>query len=88
MSITSAIVLFAVLWFLCMLLVLPFGVRSQEEAGDVTPGTPSGAPEKPMIGKKMRWATIGAAIGWLVVYGVIEGRVITQEDIRMLQPFD
>ena len=88
MSITSAMVLFAVLWFLCMLLVLPFGVRSQGEVGDVTPGTPSGAPEKAMIGKKMRWATIGAVVGWLAVYGVIEGRVITQEDIRALQPFD
>jgi len=88
MSITSAMVLFAVLWFLCMLLVLPFGVRSQGEVGDVTPGTPSGAPEKAMIGKKMRWATIGAAIAWMAVYGVIEGEVITRADIRMLQPFD
>ena len=39
MSITSAMALFAVLWFLCMLLVLPFGVRSQGEAGEIAPGT-------------------------------------------------
>ncbi len=88
MSITSGLALFAVLWFLCMLLVLPFGVRSQEEAGDVAPGTPLGAPEKAMIGKKMRWATIGAVIGWCVIFGVIEGRVITQDDIRQLAPFE
>ena len=88
MSITSAIVLFAVLWFLILLMVLPLGVRSQDEAGDVTPGTPAGAPENAMIGKKLRWATIGALIMWGLIYGVIEGRVITRDDIRQLQPFD
>lgn len=88
MSITSALALFAALWFLCMLLVLPFGVRSQDEAGEIAPGTPAGAPEKPMIGKKMRWATIGAVVAWCAIYAVIEGRVITQEDIRQLAPFD
>ncbi len=88
MSVTSALVLYAVLWFLILLMVLPLGVRSQEEAGEVEPGTPASAPETPMVGRKMLWATGLAAVAWAVVFGVIEGRVITHEDIRWLAPFD
>ena len=88
MSITSGMVLFAVLWFLALFIVLPLGVRSQDEAGDITPGTPAGAPEKAMMGRKMLWATIGATVGWIVLFGIIEGGLITNEDIRALAPFD
>ena len=38
MSITSAIVLFAMIWFVALLVALPIGLTTQEEAGDVTPG--------------------------------------------------
>lgn len=88
MSITSGIVLYAVLWFLILLMILPIGIRSQQDAGKIVPGTPAGAPENPMIGRKMLWATGLAVVGWLMIFGVIEGRVITHEDIRGLAPFD
>ncbi len=88
MSFTSALVLYAVTWFIVLLMLLPVGVRSQEEAGDVAPGTPAGAPETPMIGRKMLWATGVAAIVWLAIFCVIEFRVITRDDIRNLAPFD
>lgn len=88
MAVTSGLVLYAVLWFLALLIVLPFGVRSQEEAGEIEPGTSAGAPADPRIGRKMLWATLGAAAAWLVVFGVVAGGVITREDIRVLAPFD
>jgi predicted secreted protein len=88
MSITSAIVVYAVLWFIIMLMILPIGMRSQQDVGRVEPGTPASAPDNPMIGRKMLWATGLAFVGFLIVYGVIEGRVITRDDIRMLAPFD
>ena len=58
MSITGALVLFATLFFLVLFLLLPWGHRSQEEAGEVVPGTPAGAPDQPMMTKK---ALIAAA---------------------------
>ncbi len=88
MSITSGIVLYAVLWFISLFIVLPIGVRSQDEAGDVAPGTPAGAPENPMIGRKMLWATVAAAVCWIIAFAVIEGGIIDNEDIRGLAPFD
>lgn len=67
MSITGALVLFATLFFLVLFLLLPWGHRSQEEAGEVVPGTPAGAPDRPMMTKK---ALIAAAISALLVLGI------------------
>ena len=44
MTITGAVVLFAVIWFVSLLVALPIGIRTQGEAGNVAPGTPSSAP--------------------------------------------
>ena len=38
MTVTGAIVLFAVIWFVALLVALPIGVTTQEEAGEITPG--------------------------------------------------
>jgi predicted secreted protein len=87
MSITSALVLYAVLWFLTMLMILPLGVKSQAEAGEVEPGTPAGAPDQPMIGRKMLWATGVSAALWAVLFWIIEGGVVTREDLELFSPF-
>lgn len=81
MSITSAIVLFAVCWFLILFMVLPLFMRSQEEAGNVEPGTPPGAPDQPMIKKKLIWTTIAAAIAWVILFTIIQIGVISVADI-------
>jgi predicted secreted protein len=88
MSVTSGIVLFAVLWFLVLLMLLPVGVRSQQDAGRVEPGTPPGAPAGAFFRRKALWTTVTAAALWVVVYVVVEGRIITHEDIKHLAPFD
>ena len=71
MTITGAIVLYAVLWFLVLYVALPQGVRSQSEAGEVAPGTPASAPENPMLRRKIIWTTIVTTVLWAVAVGVI-----------------
>jgi predicted secreted protein len=71
MTITAAIVLYAVLWFLALFVALPIRVRTQGEDGNVVPGTPASAPSDPMIGKKMFWVTIIATILWAILASVI-----------------
>ncbi|MGF1659514.1 MAG: DUF1467 family protein [Rubrimonas sp.] len=88
MSVTSGLVLFAVLWFLILLMLLPIGVRSQEEAGHVEPGTPPGAPAGAFFRRKALWTTGLATVAWLCVVFVVEGGLVTHEDIRWLAPFD
>jgi predicted secreted protein len=64
MTITGAIVLFTVIWFLALLVALPIGVRTQGEAGEITPGTPASAPADPMIGRKLFWVTVVTLVLW------------------------
>ena len=61
MTITAAIVLFAVIWFLTLFVVLPIGLRTQGEDGEVVPGTPSSAPANPRLRRKFFWVTLIAA---------------------------
>ena len=45
MSITSALVLLAVCWFMTLFIVLPLMTRTQADAGKIVPGTHASAPE-------------------------------------------
>jgi predicted secreted protein len=44
MQIGSAVALYFVIWWLTLFAVLPFGVRSQHETGEVVAGSDPGAP--------------------------------------------
>ena len=81
MSITSGIVLYSVFWFIALYMILPLFVRSQEEAGKVEPGTPAGAPDQPMMKKKLIWTTIAASIAWVAAFAFIESEIVTVADI-------
>ena len=90
MTSTGAIVLFAVTWFMVFFCVLPVRFTSQDEAGEVVPGTPKSAPSGNVVGRKawvttwiavMVWAAICAVIVWggigiddLDVFGVMPKR--------------
>ena len=76
MGIGSIIAVYFVVWWVVLFAVLPFGVRTQEETGDVTLGTTSSAPARPLLIRKAIATTIVAAIVvggmWIAVdvYGV------------------
>ena len=57
MQITSALVLLAVIWFMVLFLVLQFRITSQEESGEVVPGTPASAPVNLQLKKRLLWVT-------------------------------
>ncbi|ABL70269.1 MULTISPECIES: DUF1467 family protein [Paracoccus] len=82
MSLTGGIVLYAVLWFLVLFVLLPIGQQSQADVGQVTPGTPAGAPHEPKLKKKVLWATLIAALIWGVIAYVIVAGVITRADLE------
>lgn len=81
MSVASAIVLFAVIWFLTLFVALPIGVRTQGEDDAVVPGTPSSAPTDPMIRKKLFWVTIIAAAIWTPLCAFILWGGVSVRDI-------
>ena len=81
MTITAAIVLFSVIWFMVLFIALPLRMQSQEEAGDVVPGTPASAPADPKLRKKFFWVTVVAVVLWVPLVWVIMSGLITIEDI-------
>jgi predicted secreted protein len=60
-SFPLAAAIFLTIWFTVLFAVLPFGVRSQHETGDVAPGTDPGAPAAPRLLAKALWTTAIAA---------------------------
>ena len=81
MNPVSAFVLFAVIWFVTLLVALPIGLTTQEEAGEVVPGTPASAPVDAMIPRKLLWVTLVSLGVWGAISAVILWGGITVEDI-------
>jgi len=62
MSLTGAIIVFVLAWWISFFAVLPIGVKGQREDGSTIPGTEEAAPKNPMLMKKVIWATGGAVV--------------------------
>lgn len=70
MNVTGALALYFIIWWLTLFAVLPIGVRSQEEAGEVVPGSEIGAPAKARMGFKVLLTTaISIPVFLLVWFG-------------------
>ncbi|MBB6310119.1 DUF1467 family protein [Xanthobacter tagetidis] len=86
MSPLTFLAIYFIVWWVTLFAVLPWGVRSQAESADITPGTDPGAPVRPLLLKKLIATTVVAAIitGGLI-YLVTSG-VVSMDDFPM--PFD
>lgn len=85
MNLTGGIVLFASIWFLTLFVVLPFGQRSQADAGEVVAGTHAGAPsDMASWRRKLVITTLVTTAIWGVIAFVILGDYITRDDISQL----
>ena len=81
MGITSALVLFFVIWFLVFLIALPIRLETQGDVGEVEPGTHAGAPTNPKL-KKKAWITTGiSAVICIMITTVILSGNLTIHDI-------
>ncbi len=81
MGITSALVLFAVIWFMTFLIVIPIRLETQGDRGEVVPGTHAGSPEVHNLRRKA-WITTGVSVAlWIVIASIILTGTITVRDI-------
>ena len=76
MTIGAALVLYAVIWFMVLFIVLPLRLQTQDESGQIVPGTPASAPTNPNLKRKALIVTIAASIIWCVAAGLIVYDVI------------
>lgn len=87
MPIVTAVAIYFVLWWLCLFLVLPFGVRGQHEEGEVVKGSEPGAPTMARMKRKVLQTSILAAVVWIVVVVIIKFHLITLDSIPFIPDF-
>jgi predicted secreted protein len=90
MSITTSIAIFALIWWVTLFTVLPFGIRSQHEAGSegeppMAPGTDPGAPAHFSLGRKLLWTTVVSAVIYAACYVVYVEHLVTIDGL--MAPF-
>ena len=74
MSTAVVFAIYFILWWLSLLIVLPWGAHSQDESGDITPGTDPGAPSMHRVKGKLVWATAIATVLFADSVGGLCGR--------------
>jgi predicted secreted protein len=88
MSITLGIALFFIIWWTTLFAVLPFGVRTQGESGDVVPGTPASAPTLPRMRRLFLINTLVAIVVFILVWICIHYGIITPDTLPNPIPRD
>lgn len=74
--------IYFIIWWVVLFAVLPWGVRSQEEAGDdMAAGTDPGAPSVPRLLMKVMWTTIVATAIFAAFYISYVYRLVTIEGL-------
>lgn len=79
MSVGLGLALYFMIWFLTLFVVLPFGVRTQGEAGEVVPGTPASAPAAPRLLRIFTINTIVASVVFAALLGLLASGVLDVE---------
>ena len=65
MTITSAIVLLSVYWFIILFIVLPINVTTQNDERNIIEGTAPSSPVNPNLKRKFSITTIVSIILWI-----------------------
>ena len=84
MTWTTALAIYFVAWWIMLFAVLPFGVRSQHEAGEVVPGTDPGAPVMPRLVRVVVLNTIITAVLCGIFFWLFLTRRLTFDDLATL----
>jgi predicted secreted protein len=77
MTLTTALAAFFLIWWVTLFAVLPWGVRSQHEGAEMTPGTDPGAPINFRLGRKLLWTTAVAIVIYGAGYAVYSQHFVT-----------
>jgi len=82
----SLFAVYFVIWWLVLFAMLPFSLRTQDEAGDVTLGTVPSAPEGPHMLRAFIRTTIVSAVIFAFLYWLTRGLGLGIDDIPRFIP--
>ncbi len=86
-SFIFGVAIYGIIWFLTLFMVLPWGVVSQEEHGEIMPGSSESAPAQPRIVKKLLITTGVSAVFYLIVYWLLSSGALAELDLPFIPDF-
>jgi predicted secreted protein len=84
MATSTVIAIYFIIWWVVLFAVLPWGVHSQQESGEVAPGTDPGAPVAHRIGRKLIYTTVVASVIFGILYAVYVLDLIPYEFLKQI----
>jgi predicted secreted protein len=87
-TVAFAIAIYLIIWWVVLFAMLPIGVRTQAEEGEVSPGTTESAPHRPRLLAKMAATTVVASVVFAVVYLIVAHHLIALDDIPFFPRFE
>ena len=69
MAVSTSVAIYFIIWWVVLFAVLPWGIRSQVESGEVVPGSDPGAPALPKLWSKVIWTTVVSAVIFAALIG-------------------
>jgi predicted secreted protein len=83
-TLSTGFAIYFVVWWIVLFLTLPFGVRSQHEDGESSPGTDPGAPIASQMGRKLIWTTALSAVIFAIAVWAYNADLLSIERLSKL----
>jgi predicted secreted protein len=84
MAVSTSLAIYFIIWWLVLFAVLPFGIRSQVESGEIVPGSDPGAPSLPKLLSKMIWTTVVSVVVFSLLQIIYRYRLVGLDDLATL----
>ncbi|WP_135466463.1 DUF1467 family protein [Crenalkalicoccus roseus] len=81
----TGIIVYLLVWWTVLFAVLPFGTRPDPD-GDPAAGGWRGAPEQPLLLRKLIATTLVSAVVWLGIYALVESNWISFREGWLAMP--
>jgi predicted secreted protein len=81
----TGIIVYLLVWWTVLFAVLPFGTRPDPD-GDPAAGGWRGAPERPLLLRKLIATTLVSAVVWLGIYALVESDWISFREGWLAMP--
>jgi predicted secreted protein len=86
-NVSTGAAIYFLIWWIVLFAILPFGVRSQTESGEVVAGTDPGAPALPRLVSKLIWTTIVATVVFAICAVIFVNRLVTLDGLGRMFAF-
>lgn len=87
MSLVFAAAIYFICWWMVFFIVLPFGIRTQADMGEIEPGSAESAPVAPNLIPKIVITTVVATCLFACIYIVMAFELLTLDDIPFISRY-